>query len=128
MTLEIFNGPAEVARAAASYIVDLRPRSVALSGGSTPRVLYELLADPNEPFRDRIAWDETHFFFTDERHVPPADPDSNYRMVNEAMFSRVPLPAANVHRIPAENPDAEQAAVDYEADLRRFFGEAVPAF
>jgi len=128
MTVEIFDGPVEVARAAASYIVDLRPRSVALSGGSTPRVLYELLADPNAPFRDRLAWDKMHFFFTDERHVPPADPDSNYRMVNEAMFSRVPLPAANVHRIPAENPDAEQAAIDYEGDLRKFFGEAIPAF
>jgi 6-phosphogluconolactonase len=128
MNLEIFNGPAEVARAAASYFTDLRPRSVALSGGSTPRALYELLADPNEPFRDRIDWDTTHFFFTDERHVPPDHADSNYRMVNEALFSRAPIPAENIHRIPAENPDAANAAANYDADLRKFFAEGIPAF
>ena len=128
MNMGIFNGPAEVARAAASYFTDLRPRSVALSGGSTPRALYELLADPNEPFRARIDWQNTHFFFTDERHVPPDHPDSNYRMVNEALFARAPVPAKNIHRIPAENPDAEMAATDYESDLRRFFAEGIPAF
>src|SRR6185312_3547522 len=88
----------------------------------------ELLSDRREPFRDQIAWNETHFFFTDERHVPPDHPDSNYRMVNEAMFSRVPVPRQNIHRIPAENPMAEDAAKAYETDLRRSFGEAIPAF
>lgn len=128
MEMKIFESPAEVARAAAQHWVSLNPRSVALSGGSTPRVLYELLADPNEPFRDQIAWDKTHFFFSDERHVPPDHPDSNYRMVNEAMFSRVPVPPENIHRIPAENPNAKDAAKAYETDLRKFFGEAIPAF
>ena len=128
MNLEIFNGPAEVARAAASYITDFRPRSIALSGGSTPRLLYELLADVNEPFRDRIDWDHTHFFFTDERHVPPDQAESNYRMVNEALFSRAPIPRENIHRIRAENPDAEEAATNYEADLKTFFAEGIPAF
>lgn len=128
MKLEIFNGPAEVARAAASYFTDLRPKFVALSGGSTPRALYELLADRDEPFRDRIDWENTHFFFTDERHVPPDHPDSNFRMINEAMFSRVPVPAENVHRIPAEKPNAAEAAIDYERDLISSFGSGVPAF
>lgn len=133
MEFKVFENPAEVARAAAEHWVNLNPRSVALSGGSTPRVLYQLLADPNEPFREQIAWDKTHFFFTDERHVPPDHADSNYRMVNEAMFSRVPVPQQNIHRIPAEIPVAEDAAKAYEADLRRFFGEefpgeAIPAF
>lgn len=128
MEFKIFESPAEVARAAAQYWVNLNPKSVALSGGSTPRALYQLLADPNEPFREQIAWDKTHFFFTDERHVPPNHPDSNYRMVNEAMFSRVPLPQQNIHRIPAENPVAEDAAKAYESDLRRLFGQAIPAF
>lgn len=128
MELKVFESPAEVARAAAQYWVDLNPRSVALSGGSTPRALYQLLADPNEPFREQIAWDKTHFFFTDERHVPPDNADSNYRMVNEAMLSRVPIPPENIHRIPAENPVAEDAAKAYETDLRKFFGEAIPAF
>jgi 6-phosphogluconolactonase len=128
MEMKVFASPAEVARAAARYWVSLSPRTVVLSGGSTPRVLYELLSDPREPFRDQIAWDKTHFFFGDERHVPPDHPDSNYRMVNEAMFSRVSVPPENIHRIPAENPVAEDAAKAYEADLRKFFGEAIPAF
>ena len=128
MEFKVFADPAEVARAAAEHFVNLSPKSVALSGGSTPRVLYELLSDPREPFREQIAWDKTHFFFTDERHVPPDSPDSNYRMVNEAMFSRVPVLQQNVHRIPAENPVAEDAAKAYGSDLRKTFGEAIPAF
>lgn len=128
MEVKVFESPAEVARAAAEYWVSLKPHSVALSGGSTPRVLYELLSDPREPFRDQIAWDKTHFFFSDERHVPSDHAESNYRMVNEAMFSRVPVPPENIHRIPAENPVAEDAAKAYETDLRKSFGEAIPAF
>ena len=128
MEVKVFESPAEVARAAAEYWVSLKPHSVALSGGSTPRVLYELLSDPREPFRDQIAWDKTRFFFSDERHVPPDHAESNYRMVNEAMFSRVPVPPENIHRIPAENPVAEDAAKAYETDLRKSFGEAIPAF
>ena len=128
MEFKIFESPAEVARAAAEHWVNLNPRSVALSGGSTPRALYQLLADPNEPFREQVAWDKTHFFFTDERHVPPDHPDSNYRMVNEAMFSHAPIPPQNIHRIPAENPVAEDAAKAYESDLLKFFGETIPAF
>ena len=128
MNTKVFSDPAAVARAAAEHFVNLKPRSVALSGGSTPRVLYELLADAREPFRDQIPWDETHFFFSDERHVPPDHPDSNYRMVNEALFLRVPLPPQNIHRVLAENPRAEEAAENYENDLRKFFGEAIPAF
>lgn len=128
MEVKVFESPAEVARAAAEYWVSLKPHSVALSGGSTPRVLYELLSDPREPFRDQIAWDKTHFFFSDERHVPPDHAESNYRMVSEAMFSRVPVPPENIHRIPAENPVAEDAAKAYETDLRKSFGEAIPAF
>lgn len=125
MRIQIFADPALVARAAAEHFVSLQPRTVALSGGSTPRVLYELLADPNEPFRERIPWDEVHFFFSDERHVPPDHPDSNFRMVNEALFSRVPLPPQNIHRVLAENPNAEEVAVNYETDLRRFFAEGI---
>lgn len=128
MNTKVFADPKAVAHAAAEHFVSVKAKSVALSGGSTPRVLYELLADPAEPFREQIAWDETHFFFSDERHVPPDHPESNYRMVNEAMFSRVPVRAENVHRIHAENPAADAAATAYESDLRKFFGEAIPAF
>ena len=122
------DGPAEVARAAAELFVSLRPKSVALSGGSTPRMLYELLADPSEPFREQIAWDTTHFFFTDERHVPPDHADSNYRMVNEALFSHVPVPKENVHRIPGERSVADEAAQAYESDLLLASGARIPSF
>ena len=133
MDIQIFRDPAEVARAAAEHFVSESRKavaesdgfSVALSGGSTPKLLYELLADPREGFREQIAWDTTHFFFSDERHVPPDHPDSNYRMVDEALFTRVPVPAQNIHRIPAENPNAEDAAKDYEAELRRFLGKGI---
>jgi 6-phosphogluconolactonase len=128
MEIKVFGDPREVARAAAEHFVSLAPKSVALSGGSTPRVLYELLADPGEPFRDRIEWDAIDFFFSDERHVPPDHPDSNYRMANEALLSRVPLPKNNVHRIPSENLIAADAAEEYDHDLHRSFGEAIPAF
>lgn len=128
MELRIFNGPEEVARAAAQHFVSLNPKSVALSGGSTPRLLYQLLAEPREPYRDQIAWDKTHFFFTDERHVPPDHPDSNYRMANEAMFSHVSVPVQNLHRIHGEKSIATEAADEYEQDLRKFFGETIPAF
>ncbi|MGD2099091.1 MAG: 6-phosphogluconolactonase [Desulfobacterales bacterium] len=95
--------------------------SIALSGGSTPRRLYALLADDPELDR-RIPWERIHFFWGDERHVPPEHPDSNYRMAFEAMLSHAPIPPANIHRIRAENPDAGEAAEDYVRDIRQFFG------
>jgi 6-phosphogluconolactonase len=95
--------------------------TVALSGGSTPKGLYSLLADGNEGFRARVAWDKIHFFWGDERHVPPDHPESNYRMAYEALLSKVPVPPDNVHRIKAENPNAAEAARDYEEVLREFF-------
>lgn len=95
--------------------------TVALSGGSTPRDLYALLADPAAEYRNQLPWDKLHFFWGDERHVPPNDKDSNYRMAHEAMLSKVPLPVGNVHRIQAELADADAAARAYEEELRRFF-------
>ena len=92
--------------------------TVALSGGSTPKSLFSLLAST---FRDQLPWDKMFFFWGDERHVPPDHPESNYRMAYEALLSKVPVPAENVFRVPAENPDASQAAADYEQTLRKFF-------
>ena len=91
--------------------------AVALSGGSTPKGLYSLLAANYASF----AWNRIFLFFGDERHVPPTDADSNYRMVNESLLTKIAIPAENVFRVPAENPDASAAASDYEAQLRRFF-------
>ena len=96
--------------------------SIGLSGGSTPKTLYQLLADPAGEFRNQFPWSQTQFFWTDERHVGPDSPDSNYRMVHEAMLSRVAVPQANIHRIPGELRNAEHAAADYEKELRKLFG------
>lgn len=100
---------------------------VALSGGSTPRALYALLA--TEPYRTRVPWEHLHVFWGDERTVPPDSPDSNFKMASDALLSHVPIPAENVHRLQGEGPPAEAAAL-YEAELRDFFGrpEGVPAF
>jgi 6-phosphogluconolactonase len=89
---------------------------VALAGGSTPKGLYSLLAA-----NPALPWEKMYFFFGDERHVPPDHPESNYRMAREALLSKVPIPAGNVFRVPAENPDAGQAAQSYEQTLRQFF-------
>ncbi len=85
--------------------------AVALSGGSTPRDLYALLASPE--FAPRVDWARVHFFWGDERAVPPDHPDGNYRMANETLLSRVPVPSGNIHRIRAELPPAD-AAREYE--------------
>jgi 6-phosphogluconolactonase len=119
-------GAAEFARQAGEAVRVKGSFTVALSGGSTPKGLYGLLAtDP--ALRAQVPWDKTHVFWGDERHVPPTDAESNYRMANEAMLAKVPIPPANVHRITSENPDAGQAADDYEQTLRAFFpGEGQP--
>jgi 6-phosphogluconolactonase len=92
---------------------------LALSGGSTPRPLYELLA--SRLFATRIDWPRVHVFWGDERCVPPDQPGSNYRMAREALLDRVPLPPANVHRIRGEDEPSEAAAA-YEEVLGAFFG------
>jgi 6-phosphogluconolactonase len=102
--------------------------AVALSGGNTPRGLYSLLA--TEPYRVRVPWEKVHVFWGDERCVPPDDAQSNYRMAHEALLAHVPIPAENVRRMRGEGPDLEQAARDYEAEIRAFFHktEALPVF
>lgn len=92
--------------------------SVALSGGSTPRGVYKLLT--HDGVRERIPWPQGHLFWGDERCVASSDPESNYRMTEETLLTRVPIPSENVHRIPAERAPA-QAASDYEQTLREAF-------
>jgi 6-phosphogluconolactonase len=102
--------------------IKLRGRfTVALTGGSTPGPLYRLLAD-DEGLREAVSWPDVHVFWGDERHVPPTHDDSNFRMAHEALVGRVPIPGHQVHRILAEGPDAEQAAMAYEETLRTAFG------
>ena len=90
--------------------------TVALSGGSTPKRLYSLLAT-----KGSIPWEKIWFFWGDERHVPPDHPDSNYRTAYEALLSRVPVRQENIFRIHGEEKDAEAAAHQYEQTLKDFF-------
>src|SRR6266576_495374 len=115
---DLFHAAAEEFVRAARTAIGAQGRfTVALSGGSTPKALYSLLATNSAGF----AWNRIFLFFGDERHVPPTDPESNYRMVNESLLTKIAIPAENVFRVPAENPDAAAAASEYEAQLRRFF-------
>lgn len=125
-SIEIFATPSDLFHAAAEEFIRAARSAigaqgrfaVALSGGSTPKALYSLLAANYATF----AWNRVFLFFGDERHVPPTDSESNYRMVNETLLSKLSIPAENVFRVHAENPDAAAAAADYEAQLRSFFG------
>jgi len=92
--------------------------TVALSGGSTPRGMFSLLASGAIP---NVPWGKIYFFWGDERHVPPDSPESNYRMANEAMLSKVPVQPANTFRIPAEGKDANDVANAYEQTIQKFF-------
>ena len=103
---------------AAEFIARTGRFSVALSGGSTPRAVYSLLAEPE--FRDRIDWPRVHLFWGDERCVPPNHPDSNFRMVQEALLAKIAIPPENIHRMMGEREPAEAAAA-YEQELKTFF-------
>ena len=122
--IRILNAPQELFQAAAAEfnalastaIRDHRKFTVALSGGSTPKTLYSVLA------RSAFPWDKIFFFWSDERHVPPDHPESNYRMAKEALLSKVPVPPENIFRVRAEEKNANVVAKDYEEALRSFFG------
>lgn len=128
----IFADAFAVARAAAEQVVQLAAQaaaargrfSVALSGGSTPKALYELLA--TDEYARCIDWSTVHVFFGDERCVPPTDPQSNERMARVALLDRVALPPANVHPMRCAD-DAARAAAAYEHKLRSFFAAAALA-
>ena len=103
---------------------------VAISGGSTPKGMFALLADRSRPYFARMPWDRLQLFWVDERCVPPTDAESNYRMTEEVLLEHVPLPAAQIHRIEGEL-DPEVAAARYEAAIRAAFrleGAQTPAF
>lgn len=124
----IFDTAEEVARAAADRFVEITREaiekqgqmSVALAGGSTPKRVYELLA--SDDYIGLVPWPKVHLFFGDERCVPSDHPDSNYRMANEAMISRVPIPKQNVHMIVGRGDAAGNARL-YEDELASFFGD-----
>jgi 6-phosphogluconolactonase len=125
----IFDDAVGVARAAANRFIELAAKAtrergrfaVALSGGSTPKRAFELLASAD--YSPQVDWSKVHIFFGDERTVPPDDAESNYRMANEALLSRVSLLPENIHRINGVG-DAVANARLYEDELRIFFNDA----
>jgi len=127
--VQVFDDAEAVARGAAERFVELGQAaidargcfSVGLAGGSTPKRAYELLA--SEAYREQLNWSKVHIFFGDERCVPPDHSESNYRMANEALISRVSIPPPNVHRINGLG-DAVANASLYEDELRTFFNAA----
>lgn len=123
--LEVLADPEKLARRVSEWLVGVatqndRPFAVALSGGSTPRRLYELLA--SSPCRESFPWARTHWFWGDERFVPHDSPNSNYRMVRDAMLARAPVPTGNIHPIPTEGLTPQEAALSYENELKGFYG------
>jgi 6-phosphogluconolactonase len=125
-TLHVVESAAEIASFAADFVVKRAQAAVAergrfvvaLAGGGTPKPVYEQLASPERA--GAVDWDRVHVFFGDERCVPPADEQSNFRMAREALLERVPLPESNIHRILGE-VDPEIAAVTCEQQLKRLF-------
>lgn len=122
----MIDGVAALARQVAEWMVERLAATegkvaVALSGGSTPRALFELLATAE--FAGRIPWERVQWCWGDERFVPPDDPSSNYRMADQALFRHVPVPAENVHPIPTTGLSPAAAAAIYEQMLREIHGD-----
>lgn len=115
----------ELSRAAAELFVEAAAARIsvtggfhaALSGGTTPRRLYELLG--TSAYSDRISWPDVHLFQVDERCVPPDHPDSNFKMIREALLARVPVPRTTFHRLAAEQQDLEESSRQYATELER---------
>jgi 6-phosphogluconolactonase len=136
----IFTDPLQLASAGARefYARALRAQAgyriftCGLSGGTTPRTLFSQIAVQNESRRLPAGfWNSVHFFWGDEREVPPDHPDSNYRLARDELFQKLAIPPDNIHRIRPENGGASAAAEEYERELRRFFDagtDAVPRF
>lgn len=138
VTYSVWNDPDSVARAAARLFAEDAQKAadargiarIAISGGTTPKRMFEMLADPSGPFLKEVPWDKLSLYWVDERCVPPTDKDSNFRMTTEAMLSKVPLPTEHVFRMEGELPP-EEAASRYESVLRnsmKLEGAESPAF
>lgn len=123
---ELINATAEmIVTTTAAAVHEHGVCALALSGGSTPREVYEKLAQEN--FRNRIEWQRVHWFWGDERMVSPAHEESNYRMTREALLAHVPAPASNVHRMKGEL-SPQQAAKEYRQALAAFFQQKEKRF
>jgi 6-phosphogluconolactonase len=116
----------EIATLAQEAVKNTGRFTIALSGGSTPRQLYGLLA--SEPWVKQMPWSKTHIFFGDERCVSQTDAQSNFKMVNDVLLSRVPIPKSNIHALIGQDANPEAAAQQYQQQLNEFFGNTTPVF
>jgi 6-phosphogluconolactonase len=135
MTVAIYSDADMLGHEAARYVVRVANESIvthgrftlALAGGSTPKKLYALLA--SEPYRDQINWALVEVFWSDERCVPADSEDSNYHLAEEVLLSKVPIPASQIHRMPADATDRDAAALVYTEEIQRVFGtNGIPSF
>jgi len=135
MHIAIYPDIATLSHDAAQHIVRIANESIAtygrftmaLSGGTTPRKTYELLG--SEPYSRQINWTLVHIFWGDERSVPPESPDSNYRMAHEILLSKIPIPAVQVHRMLANEPNRDAASQEYVEEMQRVFAtDDIPSF
>jgi 6-phosphogluconolactonase len=134
MNILTFSDTEKLTYAAADYVLKTAQESItshgrftfALSGGTTPRKLYGLLA--TEPYRSQIDWERVEIFWSDERCVPSDDAECNYHLAQEVMFSKLALSASQIHRMPADEADRHAAAEKYSREMQRVFGEALPHF
>ncbi len=132
-SVEIWENAVEISRRAAEMFTGIAREAiaergrfnVALSGGATPRLTYELLA--GEDYVARVEWEHVHFFWSDERCVPPGDDQSNYLMAAEALLNRLPIEPEQIHRMHGED-DPVQAATAYQDDIVRHFDGDEPRF
>ncbi len=131
--ISVFPDSESLAASAAEQFFNLANQSIlaqgrfsaALSGGSTPKLLYRILASPEN--QARLDWDHIHLFFGDERYVPPDHIDSNFRMVKDTLLEKINMPSENIHSVPTEL-DVQQAAHNYEMRMREFFEGDWPRF
>src|SRR5713101_6916166 len=134
-TVQLLANGTEIACRAAADVVRIANEAaaahgvftIALAGGSTPKVLYALLAE-HPSLHNSLPWDKMKVFFGDERHVGPGHPDSNFQMASDTMLSKAPLQPEQIHRIKGEYADTAQAAAEYEEVIRREFVLQAGAF
>jgi len=138
VTYRVSTNPAELAAAAAQFFASSVAAAVhtrglarvAISGGTTPKAMFALLADSAQPYFAAMPWQQLFLYWVDERCVPPDHPDSNYRMTSEALLAKVPLPADHIFRMEGELPP-HIAAARYESTIRNSFrleGAQTPTF
>lgn len=137
MPITIYDDIDTLSHAAARFVVRVAQESIAinrrftiaLSGGSTPKKLYALLAE--EPYRSQIDWARVDIFWSDERCVPPDDAECNYYLAQQVLLSKIPIPAQQIHRMPAEQEDRNAASLAYTIEMKNVFGvgdDGIPAF